>query len=100
MAAFEAHGMTVTTPLGADALFLASFRGNERVSGLFQFQLEVVAENQTKVPFDKLLGQPISFSIILPPDGKAKRTFNGICKGVVEEGHDATFTTYRLDVVP
>src|SRR5262249_45028190 len=68
------------------------------VSELFQFQLDLVAENGTKVPFDKLLGQKIAVTLALP--GDKTRYFNGICSRFAEAGRDPTFTHYRMDVVP
>jgi type VI secretion system secreted protein VgrG len=68
--------ISVTTPLGADKLLLIGFSGEEAVSRLYRFQLEVLAENATDVAFDKLLGQDLSITLELP-DGK-KRYFAGI----------------------
>src|SRR4051812_8957721 len=48
--------MSVTTPLGADALLLEGFSGNESISGLFRFELELLAESATTVGFDQVLG--------------------------------------------
>jgi uncharacterized protein involved in type VI secretion and phage assembly len=40
------------TQLGADALLLTGFTGQEGVSRLFSFRLDVLAENRRDVPFD------------------------------------------------
>src|SRR3954449_3107893 len=95
----EPLGIDVKTPLGPDAFFLSSVRGREEISGLFHFQLELVAENRLDVAFDKIIGQLICFTIALP-DEKNVRHFCGICSSLVQEGRDATFTTYRMEVVP
>jgi len=95
----DPRGISVTTPLGPDALFLTAFRGREGISQLFQFQLELMAENRQAIAFDKLIGQKITFSILLP-DGKTKRFWNGICNSLAQSGRDSTFTTYRMEVVP
>ncbi len=92
-------GIYVQTPLGPDAFFLSSFRGREEVSGLFHFQLDLLAENRLNVAFDKLIGQLIAFAIAMP-DGTTKRHFSGICRSMIQEGRDSTFTTYQLEIVP
>ncbi len=95
----DPRGISVQTPLGPDALFLTSFRGREGLSQLFHFQLELMAENRTAIAFDKLIGQKITFSILLP-DGKTKLFWNGICNSLAQSGRDTTFTSFRMEVVP
>jgi len=56
----EQWPIAVTTPLGSDVLSLVGFTGEESISHLFRFQLEMIAKNETSVSFDKLLGQPIN----------------------------------------
>jgi type VI secretion system secreted protein VgrG len=60
--------MTVTTPLGLDDLLLVGFAGHEAISQLFSFQLDLVAENQTVIPFEQLLGQKMTINLSLPED--------------------------------
>ena len=90
--------ITVTTPLGKDALLLVGFAGNESISQLFSFQLDLLAENETEVPFDTLLGQKITVDLVLP-DGK-KRYLSGICNRVGQGEQDRIFTAYRMEIVP
>ncbi|MEX2558827.1 MAG: contractile injection system protein, VgrG/Pvc8 family, partial [Pirellulales bacterium] len=72
----ERRPMQVTTPLGPDKLLLVGLSGQEGLSQLFQFHLEVIAENDTDVAFDKLLGQKVSVEVMLEEGGK--RHFSGI----------------------
>ena len=95
----EQLGIAIQTPLAPDALFLTRFNGSEGLSQLFHFHLELMAENRTNIPFDKLIGQKITFSIILP-DGKTKRFWSGICNSMAQQDRDSTFTNYRMEVVP
>ena len=37
--------LKIATPLGPNKLLLRAFRGEERISGLFQFTLEMVSED-------------------------------------------------------
>src|SRR5581483_4393409 len=90
--------IAVFTPLGDDVLLLVGFRGQEGISQLFHFQLDLIAENSTTIPFDKLLGQPITIRVNLP-DGK-ERSISGICIRVSQGDQDFTFTSYRMEIVP
>lgn len=94
----EKRLMEVTTPLGKDALLLVAFTGQEAISRLFSFQLDLLAENKTEVAFDKLLGQKITIRLSLPDD--EKRYFSGICNRVSQGERDTVFTRYRLEIVP
>ncbi len=97
--AADPRGISVQTPLGPDALFLTSFRGREGLSQLFQFQLELTADNRQVFTFDKLIGQKITISIALS-DGTTRRHWTGICSSFSQSGRDSTFTSYRMEVVP
>ena len=67
----------VTTPLGRDTLLLKGYSGTEALSQLFSYQLEMIAENKHKVPFDKLLGKRLTVHAELP-DG-SEHHVNGLC---------------------
>jgi type VI secretion system secreted protein VgrG len=88
----------ITTPLGTDKLLMTGFTGEEGLSKPYSFHLEVLAELRTEVPFDKLLGQPISFRLVLP--GGKQRNFHGLCIGASQGESDVTFTKYQLEMVP
>jgi type VI secretion system secreted protein VgrG len=94
----ETRPMAVTTPLGKDVLLLVGFAGQEAISHLFDFQLDLIAENKTDISFDQLLGQKIAIGLKLP-DGK-ERYFSGICSRFSQGQRDETFTHYRMEVVP
>jgi type VI secretion system secreted protein VgrG len=79
-------------------LLLVGFSGQEAISQLFSFQLDLLAENKTEVPFDKLLGQKIMVDLALP-SGK-RRHFSGICSRITQGMRDSDFTAYRLEMVP
>jgi type VI secretion system secreted protein VgrG len=74
------------------------FQGREAISQLFEFELDLLAENSTDVPFEKLLGEKVTVHLSLLDGGK--RHFSGICKRISEGTRDATFTGYRMHVVP
>lgn len=96
--------LLVKTPLSQDVLLLTGFSGSEGLSQLFRFQLDMLAEKQADVPFDKLLGQKLTIEVALP--GQKKRFFNGICSRVGQGGRvlfgdkGELLTTYRAEIVP
>jgi type VI secretion system secreted protein VgrG len=92
------RSISVTTPLGPDRLLLTGFAGREAVSELFDFRLDLVAENATDVAFDKLLGQKLTVTVLLP--GEKKRFFNGVCNRVSQGARDTVFTHYQAEIVP
>jgi type VI secretion system secreted protein VgrG len=94
----DGRPLAIQTPLGKDKLFLIGLSGHEGVSQLFNFHLEVLAENKTDVPFEKLLGQNVTVEIELP--NKEKRFFNGICSRANAGERGVIFTEYTLEIVP
>jgi type VI secretion system secreted protein VgrG len=90
--------LEVTTPLGANKLLLVGLKGQEALSELFCFQLDVLASRQTEIAFDHLLGQPITATLALGED--RTRPFSGICRAVSQGMQDKVFTSYRLTIVP
>jgi type VI secretion system secreted protein VgrG len=90
--------LELTTPLGKDVLLLRGFSGTESISRLFQFNLDLLAENGHPVPFDKLLGQSFTIRLALP-DGQS-RYVHGICRSFAQAGRGVTFTSYHAEIVP
>ena len=90
--------IAVTTPLQKDDLLLERFVAQERVSGLFSFQLELLAENETEIPFEKLLGQNATVELRLSQN--TTRFFNGIISRFSQGERDTVFTSYRAELVP
>ena len=52
--------ISVTTPLGQDVLLLEAFSGTEAISSLFRYRLNLLAEADTVVAFDRILGQKVT----------------------------------------
>jgi type VI secretion system secreted protein VgrG len=90
--------MRVMTPLGKDYLLLVGFTAQEAISQLSHAFLDLLAENEKEVAFDKLLGEPILTDLVLP--GGKRRYFTGICSRVSQGARDKIFTSYRVEVVP
>ena len=90
--------LTVTTPLGPDALLAVGLEGTEALSQLFAFRLDLIAENTTTVPFDAVLGRAMTAALRLE-DGSS-RYFSGICARLSRGRRDEQFTAYRAEVMP
>ena len=90
--------IAVTTPLGEDVLLLVGLRGFEELSRLFAFELDLLAELDAQVEFDKLLGQPIGVKLVGP--GGPERYVHGICASFASGARDRRFARYRMQVVP
>ena len=97
---------SVTTPLGTDVLLLERFSGEEAISKLFRFELELLAESTSTVTFDQILGQGVTVTWSSCPTER-RRYFNGIVSRFsqgdqIPSAHEGenTFTRYRAEVVP
>jgi type VI secretion system secreted protein VgrG len=90
--------LAVATPLGEDVLLLVGFSGQESISQLFTFHLDLLAENDADIAFDKLLGERVAIALRLNDD--KSRYFSGICNRISQGHRDHDFTYYRMEVVP
>ncbi len=88
------------TPLGNGKLLLQSFTGSEGLSELFDFQVELLAENATAINFDQLIGKDVSFGIDGTESRFIARDFNGIVVEFMQGLRDHEFTAYRMRVRP
>ena len=96
--------MTIDTPLGKDALFLIGLEGVERMSGLFEFHLDLISENHN-IAFKSIVGENVTIAMLLA-DG-SKRFINGIISrfsqgrgGGESDTSDARFSHYSAAMVP
>ena len=95
--------IAIGTPLGKDVLLLDSFKGEEGLSRLFNFELTMVSENRA-IAFDAIVGQNVTVGIVLA-DGK-QRYINGIISSFSQGGgrgeQEGTpwFSCYRATMVP
>jgi type VI secretion system secreted protein VgrG len=96
--------LSVATPLGTDVLLLQGLSGEEVMSRLFRFELEMLAESSATIAFDAILGQSVTATLLMP-DGTS-RYINGIVsrfsqgQRISSSQGSATLTTYRAEVVP
>jgi len=90
------RGLRIETPLGTDALLLRSLSGQESVSQLFRFQLELLSENDN-ISYDSIVGKPVS---IFLQTIDASRGLSGFISRFSQGGRDERFTYYRAEMVP
>jgi type VI secretion system secreted protein VgrG len=88
---------SIATPLGADKLLLRSFYGEELLSGLFHFSLEMDSEDPS-LDFTRLVGKAVTITVKLADGGQ--RYLNGVVGRFVQAGRDLRFARYRAEVYP
>jgi type VI secretion system secreted protein VgrG len=88
----------LTTPLGEDKLLLSGFTGEEGLNKLFQFELELLADNATSVDFEKLIGQKVSFGI--QGTRQIARDMHGIVIELSQGKRDFNLTEFKMTIVP
>jgi type VI secretion system secreted protein VgrG len=94
------RNLYLDTPVGENVLLLNHFTGHEALSQLFSFDLALLATPSTKVAFEKLVGQQISFGILGGFLGLDTRHFDGIAIQVAQGTTLDDFTQYEITVVP
>lgn len=88
---------TVITPLGDNQLLFKSLQGQEYLSELFHFNVEMLSERKD-LDFDKIVGKPLTVKIQFAPDHL--RYINGIVTRFTQAGADARFTIYHAEIRP
>ena len=89
--------LTVTTPLGADVLMLTSMHGEEGMSSLFYFDLEMVSTD-AGLDFSQIVGKSVTVSLSL--DDSNARCINGVVTRFVQTGGNLNFATYHAEMRP
>lgn len=92
------RSLKLASPLGEDELLLTSFRGQEEISRLFRYELDLLSENNA-IQANDIVGKNVSFSVELA-DG-SPRHFNGfVSRFVAGDEDDLGHRNYRAEVVP
>ncbi len=89
--------LTVQTPLGDDKLLLRSFTGQESISDLFHFRLDLLSED-ARIDADALVGKNLTFAVQCANDGR--RFFNGYVSRLAQLPGAHRLGHYQADVVP
>ena len=89
--------LKITTPLGDNKLLLRAFHGEESISGLFHFTLEMVSEDNA-LDFSAIVGKPVTVTLTLGND--TEHYLNGIVGRFVQEETNLRLTRYFADIHP
>ena len=89
--------LSVATPLGADVLLLAGFHGEESMSSLFYFDLEMTSCDAA-LDFSQVVGKSATVSLGLGES--TTRYVNGVVTRFVQTGGDLDFATYHAELRP
>jgi type VI secretion system secreted protein VgrG len=90
------RALRLDTPLGKDAVLVRGVSGQEVVSQLFRFQLDLVSEDDA-LSFDGIVGKNVSLHV---ETLDAQRGLNGFISRFSQGGRDERFTYYRAEMVP
>jgi type VI secretion system secreted protein VgrG len=91
------HRFGIQTPLGDDVLLLSRFDGDEPISGLFAYNLELVSLNDS-IEASSIVGQSVRFWVQHPDD--EYRFYQGHVSQFQYIGRDDRLSRYRALVVP
>lgn len=90
--------LTVTTPHSEDVPVLSGFRGHEAVLQLFSFQLELLAELESEIRFDRLVGRNAAVQLRVPAG--EKRQFYGLVTRFSQGAPDEIFVHFAPNWSP
>ena len=91
------RALQIETPLGPDVLLLRSVSGQEAISQLFRFQLELLSETDDSISFDSIVGKNVTIHL---QTQDSYRDFNGFISRFSQGSSDGRFTYYRAEMVP
>jgi len=89
--------IAVSTPLGEDVLLLRSMQATERLSGLFEYSLDLLAADHD-IKFEDVLGDNFTVRYEIP-NGET-RYFNGFVSDFSHVGESGDFAAYRATLHP
>jgi type VI secretion system secreted protein VgrG len=89
--------ISIMTPLGDDVLLLRKFTGDEGISQLFKFRLELASE-KPPIRLEAIIGQNVTVNMTLT--NGSKRYFNGFVSEFAQTGQNSQFTYYQAEMVP
>ena len=94
----DTYRITLKTPLSDDTMKVSKFYGEESISGLFHFTVEVVSEKQDH-DFSKIVGKHATLNFKLA-DEKKDRFLDGIVSRFAQGFTDFRATTYYVELRP
>lgn len=93
----EERFFAIDTPLGPDKLLLRSFTGEEGISRMFYFHLDLVSTDFA-VDFDRIVGRNATLRIRLEDD--SERYINGYIRWFAQSPVEGHLARYEAEMVP
>ncbi len=87
----------IDTPLGGDVLLLRGFNGQEGMSQISSFELDLLTEGPP-IDFNPIVGQEVTIRVALEDDNE--RFFNGFISRFAQTRSTAGMIHYRAEMVP
>src|SRR5260370_30794105 len=88
----------IETALGPNKLVLRSFTGQEAISRLFSFQLDLVSLDQN-IKFYDIVGKSVTIGVNTA-DGKSTRFWNGVISSFSQLPNEDRLAVYRPGLLP
>jgi type VI secretion system secreted protein VgrG len=89
--------IAIDTPLGKDVLLLRSMSGQEAISQLFTFELDLLSSDAV-IKFEDIVGKRVTIRTRIGDD--KERFFNGFISRFMQLGSDTGLANYRATMVP
>lgn len=93
----EKRLITMDSPLGKDILLLRSFSGQEGISQLFRFSVDLLSENHS-IAHKDIVGKQVTLHV--QQAGEEQRHWNGFVSRFACVGGDNRFSYYHAEIVP
>ena len=91
--------LILDTPLGKDVLLLQELTGEEGISRLFTYELNLLAHENDSIVFSDIVGQKVSITMSRP-DGSTRHISGYVSRFTQGATDDRMFTHYHAQVVP
>ncbi len=89
--------LQIASPFPDGQLLVRSLQGEEHLSALFRYTVELASENPA-LDFSKIVGEPVTLSLHM--EGGERHFWNGVVGRFTQAGRDARFTVYSMEVHP
>lgn len=97
----ENQCFSIQTPLGPDELILTGFKGAEKLSGLFRFELDLVSERRS-IAFEEIVGANVTLLLGLRDD--SSKYINGMISSFTQNSNvdsdENSLSVYTATMVP
>ena len=89
--------VAIDTPLGKDVLLLRGVSGQEGISQLFSFELDLLSTH-ADIKFEDIIGKNVTIRVRIGDEDE--RFFNGFISRFSQQGNDTGLANYRATMVP